>query len=207
MNKTYAIYFANLKVQRNFGNPSHFSYNREKDQKTQEDVPFYTMVLPREIRGLYSPCSRGPIQLVGCAEQGRLEKIRSCLSALLLFLLDCLLTSWSVIDSLATTFEGCCGKHRLFLSMQQPLPASWSQHFGSSLRTCPSLSMWSVGLGLQGRLVTGIWPIQRSCLLGPRDQFKAGQGWTDQSISGLLLKHLRKKFSVHWGCGEERKCT
>lgn len=122
------------------------------------------------------PCSRGPIQLVGCAEQGGLEKIRSRLSALLLFLLDCLLTSWSVIDSLATTLEGRCGKHRLFLSTQQPLPASWSQHFGSSLRTHPSLSMWSVGLGLQGRLVTGIWPIQRSCLLGPRAQFRAGQG-------------------------------
>lgn len=44
----------------------------------------------------------------------------------------------ALIDSLAMTSEGRCGKHWLFLPTQHLLPAFWSQHLGFSLRNDPS---------------------------------------------------------------------
>lgn len=123
----------------------------------------------------------GGTHLVGCGEQGARGESgvgwESTPSAPSYFWWPSRLLNVALID-LFPSLEGHCGRHRLLLPTQRPLPASWSQHFASSLRTHPTFVHVVSGFGTR---VTEIWPIDRSHLLGHSDWFRAWPGWTNQS--------------------------
>lgn len=126
-------------------------------------------------------------------EEGELEKIRSGLSALLLFLLDYLSTSGCTDWFLSHDFWRTLWEALVIFAHPTSPPCLLVTAPWFFLEEWPFLCLcgqwvWDSKVGMWLRAGQSKEPV----CLAP-DQFRTGQSWTNQSISGLLLKHLRKK--------------